>query len=1289
MINIYPYLVSKINCIFYAWIICIHINCFIRPINEQHLSEQDYSQNTNHVDDSNNLIGCTDSDGIWHGLFSTWMENPTCWCTCQPVSRMAVSVCDGCDISKSANNNIINLDVKHHHNNSDKNLLKNESLLEVSNSFDTFKTNGNEINQKRSVDNYHEHKTFARNSNSCYYAVTNTYYQHKDIWMSAELPCVKCKCQHGNVHCVGEPHQCPSVCLPGQYSQPVGPCCHTVCKGTVSKDITFEFASCLKTGDDTLHSHGEMITLTGICVDQKCQCVNGRWNCFDYCTPLSELSCPSDEKIIWDPFCCPRCRGDQTCSVIIDMKNWLSNPNEQTNNVNTFKKLDWNSTHWSQSSFNNQPEQLLLEPISNVNSNVNKEIITIQPGQQIVLEQGHCFCLNASIYCPRPGRLIWHEDDCFYMDGQEISYHAVGTRWIPGDDHCTECMCEINRTYRCKRQSCQQLFLCPPEQIPMTSEDECCPSYCAPPSQKNQEKPNNFNQDIQYNDELYTDSVKSQNKMVQISMDETTQQKPSQLSTRNTGCSSLIDNENILQYPDVFPSGSRLLLIRTCRSLLCICAKDNRWVCTDHCPPCEQSMESIENLRQILLPPKDKCCELCNEKTNTVHITSPLSQNKLKSQKEIMIQTSNQTNLQHLTNEQTHKEYISTEIKQLKLTLKMYILIFSIILICMFGLPISILIGCYLMKSRYFYQNHHHHHPHQNKRKSDHYQYTTTTVATPKTTRSRYRHYYHRCYSRVKPYLLKSHDYKKDQSELEASIETPISASTTSSLSSMSPSSSPVLILRESYRKNNRRNYNAASMPSTTKITKVSEDKCNPKSIQQHYRHHQTKHVNANKQENTTVNSDDTKLVQHTSITPKVKLNELVNSGDYYNSTVSHKNHDSKSHSLIKKFSDYIFPTMTTTAAKTTNSPVIIRLKTSNETNYPLKQQQPNVNTSLSMNDDSDNYNINNSENHQAIESKHVKDALLQQYEVKPIKARTTSASEDKTNCKSIMHQQRSPKEILLKNLILSTDINNKNKHTTYNNNNIHDNSSQCISHIKSEPSTPNIFMHNVTFNSYYSATCSSPCCSPSPIMVSNHNSSQDKTTTIAVLTMNNPNYENSNNNNNDNKQTNLIEQQKNKLNIVECDKIEATIVQENMISSQVVDNKLNNPLECNITKVNHEHDDNHASKVIEKTKQQTENLNYDHNQIICDKTSLNEEIYCTENKIDNMNNDDTSSIHLLTESNQNMPLYTYYYQHSENTNTTPRKQKICSDNNNNDNSRRPVTWPTIQHFTSDPILHR
>ncbi|XP_018648068.1 hypothetical protein Smp_175580 [Schistosoma mansoni] len=1032
---------------------------------------------------------------------------------------------------------------------------------------------------------------------ACYYAVTNTYYQHKDIWMSAEVPCVKCKCQHGNVHCVGEPHQCPSVCLPGQYSQPAGPCCHTICKGTVSTDITFEFASCLKMGVDTLYSHGEMIILTGICVDQKCQCVNGRWNCFDYCTPLSELSCPSDEMIIWDPFCCPRCRGDQTCSVNIDMKNWLSNPNEKI--VNTFKRLDLNLTEWSKS-LNNQQENLLIEPISNISSKVNKEIITIQPGQQIVLEQGHCFCLNASIYCPRPGRLIWHEDDCFYMDGQEISYHAVGTRWIPSFDHCTECICEINRTYRCKRQSCQQLFLCPPEQIPMTSEDECCPSYCAPPSQKNREKPNNLKQDIQKNDELNTDSVKQQNRMIQILMNETIPQKPSSsLTPRNTGCSSLIDNENIIQYPDVFPSGSRLLLIRTCRSLLCICAKDNRWVCTDHCPPCEQSVESIENSRHILLPPRDKCCERCNEKINTVHITNQLTQNKLKSQGEIVIQANNQTNPHYLDNEQAN---ISTEMK-LKLTVKMYILIFSIILICIFGLPISILIGCYLMKNRYD----HHHHRHQYKRKSDYHQYITTKA--PKTTRSRYRHYYQRCYSRVKPFLVKSHDYNKDQSELEASIKSPISVSTSSSSPSVSPSSSPVLILKESYKTNNRANYNLTSIPSTTKITKTSENECNSKSIRhrycQHHHHHYIQHLKANKRENTIINNDDLKLIQPSSTISNIKSNELVNSNDYHSNTVNSENQNSKGYSPIKKLNDYILPTMTTTIAKITNSPVIVRLKSLNETNYTLKKQQ-NQSTlikSLSMNDDSNNYNINNNaEDHQTTESKHIKDTILQQYDnnkrndIKAIKETTTYGSQDKTN-------------------------------------------------------------------------------------LNGYSSSQDKTTITTVLTMNN-------------KHMNSVEQQRNKLKQLENDdKKEVIIMQENMISSQIIDRQLNNQHESDRIKVKHEYNQNNATRTIEnRIKQQIENSNHQHHQIICDEKSLNKEIYRTNN---NNNNEDILLTHLLTESNENIPLYTYYYQHCDNADTTeqfyniPRKQNTWSNGNSNSDSHGPVTWPTIQHFTSHPILHR
>ncbi|XP_018648067.1 uncharacterized protein Smp_200730 [Schistosoma mansoni] len=166
MINLHRYFLLTINYLFYVWIICIHVNCFVQSINEQSLIEQNYSQNNNN-NNNNNPIGCIDSDGIWRGLFSTWMENPTCWCTCQPVSRMAVSVCDGCEINKSINNNNLNINSNYENN---KNLLNNESIIEIFNSFDTIKkTNNNEINQKRSVDNHYDHKISLKNSNCKFY----------------------------------------------------------------------------------------------------------------------------------------------------------------------------------------------------------------------------------------------------------------------------------------------------------------------------------------------------------------------------------------------------------------------------------------------------------------------------------------------------------------------------------------------------------------------------------------------------------------------------------------------------------------------------------------------------------------------------------------------------------------------------------------------------------------------------------------------------------------------------------------------------------------------------------------------------------------------------------------------------------------------------------------------------------------------------------------------------------------------------------------------------------------
>ncbi|KAF8567782.1 hypothetical protein P879_09084 [Paragonimus westermani] len=85
-----------------------------------------------------------------------------------------------------------------------------------------------------------------------------------------------------------------------------------------------------------------------------------------------------------------------------------------------------------------------------------------------------------------------------------------------------------------------------------------------------------------------------------------------------TGCAPLGGTDQ-LQTDQLFPSGSRLVLIRPCRSLLCICAQDEKWVCTDHCPPCIQSIESIEQLNRVPRPPVGGgCCPVCAENPNGI-----------------------------------------------------------------------------------------------------------------------------------------------------------------------------------------------------------------------------------------------------------------------------------------------------------------------------------------------------------------------------------------------------------------------------------------------------------------------------------------------------------------------------------------------------------------------------------------------------------------------------------------------------------------------------------------------
>ncbi|KAL5971575.1 hypothetical protein TSMEX_000696 [Taenia solium] len=67
--------------------------------------------------------------------------------------------------------------------------------------------------------------------------------------------------------------------------------------------------------------HGEVALRQQQCVDQRCQCINGNWFCIDTCTPLEELNCPPDERIFWDPFCCPRCKGNVSLALQLYREN--------------------------------------------------------------------------------------------------------------------------------------------------------------------------------------------------------------------------------------------------------------------------------------------------------------------------------------------------------------------------------------------------------------------------------------------------------------------------------------------------------------------------------------------------------------------------------------------------------------------------------------------------------------------------------------------------------------------------------------------------------------------------------------------------------------------------------------------------------------------------------------------------------------------------------------------------------------------------------------------------------
>ncbi|KAM7535717.1 hypothetical protein Aperf_G00000094977 [Anoplocephala perfoliata] len=367
--------------------------------------------------------------------------------------------------------------------------------------------------------------------------------------------------------------------------------------------------------------HGEVMVRQQQCVDQRCQCINGNWFCIDTCTPLNELNCPPDERVFWDRFCCPRCKGTKHCNVTVSTINWLEEPpgpNGLPRFVSVFtpegeKEIFTGSARQRIAKNNLKPEvtgDLLGGEFAEKTS-----LITVNPAQHLVTPAGRCVCTDGELRCSRPGVGIWHDSDCFYSHGhgQNGRYYAKGERWKAFNDECSDCQCLEDRRYTCSRAPCSSLFLCPPGQVPViTTRTDCCPSACEDIATAKARS--HFNRISQEEETTLSETFPQQ---ARNDVDESISFispdghcKPlGDLSTSGAGNST----------PGILlPSKSLVIIRRSCVSLKCVCSSEGNWVCVDFCIPCEgvALRNSHDNSSQTLQPlqPRsaDGCCPKCS-----------------------------------------------------------------------------------------------------------------------------------------------------------------------------------------------------------------------------------------------------------------------------------------------------------------------------------------------------------------------------------------------------------------------------------------------------------------------------------------------------------------------------------------------------------------------------------------------------------------------------------------------------------------------------------------------------
>ncbi|KAL7060000.1 hypothetical protein AAHC03_09434 [Spirometra sp. Aus1] len=469
------------------------------------------------------------------------------------------------------------------------------------------------------------------NQKSCDFAANGFRYQNGQVWMSPDSPCIQCRCTNGEVDCSSNVLHCRSVCLPNQETIHTGPCCEQKCID--KENFTNQTpSSCLGLTDQVIYHHGDIQIRREECVDRHCQCINGDWFCLDFCTPLENLTCSREERIYWDKFCCPRCRGQKSCSISVPSSSWTDSPPGRSPRqlfvslTERDQKMDKVRGLRLSQRVRRQATVHLPSPTLQAFGHHGIRLVHIEPGLHVAYTDGRCVCLDGEFRCSRPDPGIWHDTDCYYSDGDSGEYYALGSQWTAHNDACIQCRCLAGRTYACSRTPCHSLFLCPAGQTAVAANGECCPTHCV---DIDEDRNRTHQTRPAIKPRIPPHPVRFSTDKIADSMGDVFQPPNSARRCKPLGYPH---SDNALD--PYLPVKSAVIIRRPCIDLQCVCQPTGHWMCADHCSPCPAGKETVSDQNDYTSAAlgADGCCLPCaataswttNNHSGTGHLTAAL-----------------------------------------------------------------------------------------------------------------------------------------------------------------------------------------------------------------------------------------------------------------------------------------------------------------------------------------------------------------------------------------------------------------------------------------------------------------------------------------------------------------------------------------------------------------------------------------------------------------------------------------------------------------------------------------